>query len=803
MLLGLLLGLAPALSAPSAQDLVPGESWERYATPGEAGFDAAKLDEARAYYDTLDAAGAMIVYRGAVLDAWGDVERRFMCHSVRKSLLSALFGPHVEAGTIDLDRTLGELGVDDVEPALTDVEKAATIRQLLQARSGVYRLAAYEPPENPKPERGAHAPGELWCYNNWDFNALCTIFEQETGAKLFEDFAARIAEPIGMQDYRPRDGYYHYERDKSIHPAYPFRLSARDMARFGLLVLREGRWGGRQVLPAAWIEESTASYSDAGPRGGYGYMWWIPDGELASHGAISALGFGGHAIDVLPGAELVFVLRVNTFERRRVRLEHRHRLLGMILDARAGEPKPEPRLTALEAEARSELRTLPPAELEQLVGEFPDGQGGTLNVALKDGELFAEIANAGAFDLLPLVGGRFELADYRGDPVAFERDADGRATAMVIDSWPEDVWPRSTPLAEDVDGDALAALDREIRAGEFGLIDSLLVVRHGRAVFDATYSNDYARLSAGRDPTPHQYNYFHPSWHPYYAENGESGLHTMQSVTKSVTSMLVGVALLQEHIESTDVPALSFFAGREFPDPDGRKAAMTLEDVLTMRAGFAWDEWSFGYEDPRNDCIRLEAQGDWIAFVLAKPMAADPGTTFVYNSGASHLLSGVVKDATGETIDAFAEEHLFAPVGIDAHHWKKTPSGLPDTEGGLYLEPGDLARLGLLMLRDGLWREQRVLPEGWVERSVTPWVADIAPDNPRRDDGYGYKWWILDDGQGENPAVYAALGFGGQYLLVAPELELICVATGWNIYGRARKSIRSALVERVIATAGR
>ena len=211
-----------------------------------------------------------------------------------------------------------------------------------------------------------------------------------------------------------------------------------------------------------------------------------------------------------------------------------------------------------------------------------------------------------------------------------------------------------------------------------------------------------------------------------------------------------------------------------------------------MRAGFEWDEFSAPYSSPETDCAQLEAQEDWLQFVLAKPMVSDPGSTFVYNSGVTVLLSGILAKATGKNADQYAEEHLFGPLGITDYHWKKTPLGLPDTEGGLYLKPEDLAKLGLLFLNDGVWDDQRILPEGWVEASVTPWVDDINPANDTDDSGYGYQWWILDAGSAgsaDSPKIYAAMGFGGQYLLVVPDLELITVFTGWNVFGQPPGSV--------------
>src|SRR5690606_18172885 len=147
-----------------------------------AGWSRERLAEAREYAGTIDTAAVMIVVRGKVLDAWGPLDRKFKSHSIRKSLIGALYGIQVEAGKIDLDATLRDLGIDDNEPSLSDLEKTATVRQLLQSRSGIYHPALYETArmKAERPERHSHAPGTFWYYNNWDFNALGTIYEQAT-----------------------------------------------------------------------------------------------------------------------------------------------------------------------------------------------------------------------------------------------------------------------------------------------------------------------------------------------------------------------------------------------------------------------------------------------------------------------------------------------------------------------------------------------------------------------------------------------------------------------------------------------
>jgi CubicO group peptidase (beta-lactamase class C family) len=297
----------------------PGHQWQRHASPEAAGWSSARLREAWDYAKTIKTVAVMVVADGRIVDEWGETSTRYNIHSIRKSLLSALYGIHVQDGEIDLSKTLADLGIDDNAPSLTPLEKSATLRDVIKARSGVYHPALYETASMAaaRPPRGSHAPGTFWYYNNWDFNVLGTIFERLTKTNLFREFKARIADPIGMEDFRLDDTQYVGGAD-SVYPAYPFRLTARDMARFGLLFLRNGRWQWRQVVPEGWIKESVTSYSDAGDGGGYGYMWWVATngkhlvGVDLPDGSYSARGAGGHYILVVPKFDLVIVHRVNT-----------------------------------------------------------------------------------------------------------------------------------------------------------------------------------------------------------------------------------------------------------------------------------------------------------------------------------------------------------------------------------------------------------------------------------------------------------------------------------------------------------
>jgi CubicO group peptidase (beta-lactamase class C family) len=262
--LGLLLLTAVTVaSADTAEVIFPTVEWSK-ASPTEAGLSPQKLETARQHFQTLSAASLVVVRGGRVILEWGDAARRIKVSSVRKSLLSALYGRYVREGIINLDATLDQLGIDD-DPPLTMAEKQAPLRSLIEARSGICHPFVGGTPSMlaTLPARGSHPPGTFWYYNNWDFNVLGTVFERAAGKRIGEAFRDEIAGPIGMQDFRSEDVYYDRSIE-SVHPTYAFRLSARDMARFGYLYLRDGNWGGRQVIPKDWIIECTSSYSDAG-----------------------------------------------------------------------------------------------------------------------------------------------------------------------------------------------------------------------------------------------------------------------------------------------------------------------------------------------------------------------------------------------------------------------------------------------------------------------------------------------------------------------------------------------------------
>jgi CubicO group peptidase (beta-lactamase class C family) len=300
---------------------VTDENQLEYVTPEEVGYSSNLLENARQLAQGSGYAAVMALYDGKVFFTFGDITKNYECHSIRKPFLCSLYGIYVSNGTINLDATLAELGIDDIPPSLTDEEKQAKIRDLLKSRSGIYHPAAAETQEmkDNRPARGSHPPGTYFYYNNWDFNALGTIFEQETGTKIFEEFKRKIADPIGMEDFAVANCYYQLEETLSMHRAYSFRMSARDMARFGVLYQQNGNWRGNQIVPSDWITESTTTYSvlDTATGTGYGYMWYtIPEGsyfeQLTGFTGFYHTGIGVHLVMVIPELKLVMVQRYDT-----------------------------------------------------------------------------------------------------------------------------------------------------------------------------------------------------------------------------------------------------------------------------------------------------------------------------------------------------------------------------------------------------------------------------------------------------------------------------------------------------------
>lgn len=307
------------------------DAFERV-TPEQAGYSSEKLAELRDFLQKSGSDSLLLLHDGKVFFEYGDIHKKILVHSMRKALLNSLYGIAIARGQVRLDSTLAELGIDDTPPGLSDAERKATLRDVLMSRSGVYHPAAAEAESMiaARPERGSHAPGTFYYYNNWDFDVAGAILEQRTHRRIYDAFYEQIAKPLGMRDYRNHivaapadgstpdadaDGFYQYEPERSRYPAYHFRMSAHDLALYGQLYLNRGRWKGKQLIPASWIDQSTQPYSITDEQYGlaYGMLWDVLVPEPGdAHPSFFHTGVGVHMLGVYPRYHLVMVHRVDT-----------------------------------------------------------------------------------------------------------------------------------------------------------------------------------------------------------------------------------------------------------------------------------------------------------------------------------------------------------------------------------------------------------------------------------------------------------------------------------------------------------
>ena len=414
------------LESEENHDVFPGKTWLRYVDSSEAGWSAQALNDAFATLESSGASTLLVVENGVVVAEWGQTERRLPCRSVRKSYLSALYGAYLD--DFDLDDTLAELGIEDERPLL-DIERRATIKDLLTARSGVYHPAAASDEGWEFPDPGTVEPGTFWAYNNWDFNVAGAVFEQVTGRSLYDAFMSRLAAPLEMEHFRAMDGHYVFEPELSLYPAYTFRMSARDMARFGLLFLRNGRWRTQQIIPHHWVLESTKMVSQSNaPELGYGYMWWV----VPERNAYFASGNGGHIIAVFPNEALVLVSRVDSYADESADDRLIFQAFDEIVAARSEPTIENPRLDVLPS--RSTLDgtiRLDQATLSNYVGTYAF-ENNSWSIRLRNQGLQV-VTQIGLFNLLPRSTTHFVIEDIEAD-VTFELGGSGVPVTMTVDS---------------------------------------------------------------------------------------------------------------------------------------------------------------------------------------------------------------------------------------------------------------------------------------------------------------------------------------------------------------------------------
>jgi CubicO group peptidase (beta-lactamase class C family) len=300
-----------------------------------------------------------------------------------------------------------------------------------------------------------------------------------------------------------------------------------------------------------------------------------------------------------------------------------------------------------------------------------------------------------------------------------------------------DAWPAVTPDDVDLDADLLEAAHRYLRE-HVPHMDSLLIIRHGALAFE--------RYMRGMTP---------------------DRPHNLKSATKSITSLLVGIALATGDLGGLDEP-LGYILPELFAGVDERaKREITIRHLLTMRSGLAWDEYG-------ASAIAMTASPDWVRYVLERPLAHAPGTHFNYSTGDTHLLAAALQKLTSMSLSEYAALYLFGPLGITRYTWPADPQGVTIGGAELSLTPRDLARIGYLALRGGLWRDEALVPAHWIAESHRSHVA-LSTGDSCAGLGYGYLWWVRPQG-GYDSAL--AVGYGGQFAIVVPALDLLVVMTG-------------------------
>ncbi|WP_046573965.1 serine hydrolase domain-containing protein [Spirosoma radiotolerans] len=328
-----------------------------------------------------------------------------------------------------------------------------------------------------------------------------------------------------------------------------------------------------------------------------------------------------------------------------------------------------------------------------------------------------------------------------------------------------DGWSVASLKSQQVDPKPIEDLTNQILREQYHNIHSLLIVRNGKLVYE-NYFNGYTQA---------------------IPEN-------IYSATKSITSLLVGIALDKHLINRIEDKVLDYFPQyADLPNLTTAKKQLTIRDLLTMSSGLECNDDD--PQSPGNESTMYHSS-DWVHYTLSLPMKADPGTLTAYCTGGVAVLGGILERATGQTIDEFAQASLWTPLGIQSIRWDRMPTGQVNTSGRMFIRPRDMAKLGQLVLNQGKWQGQQVVSADWVRESTRQQVV-------LRDQEYGYLWWrrsFLMDGK-TVPAYYAS-GNGGQYIVVIPSENMVVVSTAGNlnsaftaqVFGMIRFGILPALL---------
>jgi CubicO group peptidase (beta-lactamase class C family) len=331
-------------------------------------------------------------------------------------------------------------------------------------------------------------------------------------------------------------------------------------------------------------------------------------------------------------------------------------------------------------------------------------------------------------------------------------------------------WQRATPQSSGLDAAKLQAMEAAIKAGEFKKIGSVLVARHGKLAYEG------------------------------YFEGDATTLRNTRSATKSVTGILIGLAIQEGKLSGVDAKVLALLPERrrKLQNPDPRKEKITVEDLLTMSSPLECDDWN---DYSRGNEERMYLVEDWTQFILDLPMRGRMagetpevpkyGRNFSYCTGGVFTLSEIIGKTTGMRTDHFAQQALFTPLGIKPERvaWAYSPLKIPMTGGGLQLTSPELLKLGQLYLDGGKWQGKQLINEAWVKRTITPHaVIDEQTE-------YGYLWWLKSFKSGERsyPAFFMT-GNGGNKVVVLPSLDMVVVLTATNYNTRGMHELTEKLL---------
>lgn len=345
-------------------------------------------------------------------------------------------------------------------------------------------------------------------------------------------------------------------------------------------------------------------------------------------------------------------------------------------------------------------------------------------------------------------------------------------TGCGIPSAGNDHWPVATPESVGLSSAALCPMVKWLTDWKEGNVHAVLVARHGKLVFEHYFTGTDERL--GRELGEVAF--------------GPETRHDERSVTKSITDLVVGIAIDRGWIKSIDQSVMSFFP--EYADlRTPEKNRITLRDLLTMSSGLEWHEIDTPYTSDKNSEIRMDTAPDPYRYALAQPVASPPGEIWNYNSGSTELLGAILRKATGKPLDQLARSLLFEPLGITDVEWYKYAHGNPSAAAGLRLRPRDLAKIGQLVLQHGAWNGKQLVSSAWIDASTTPQINGLLIFF------YGYQFWLGRSLINKHELDWsAAWGLGGQRVFIVPELDLVVVVNA----GLYRSDIQSQVPLKIL-----